>query len=84
MQCRETVECGSGSGGGGFFALDILRPVAGVYPGVKVQTRRTRHHNWSQTNTLVIEAAVVRMRDEHWIAVLTLMADDIKLRVLVQ
>ena len=62
-----------------FSTVSVLRPVTNIYPGVKIETRRARHQDWSEIHTLVEETAVIGMRNKDSIAVLTLMADDIKI-----
>ena len=59
--------------------VNILWPVANVYPGVEKETYWARHQDWSSSSTLVVEAAVIGMRYKDSVAILTLMADDIKI-----
>ena len=57
------------------FTFNILRPIAIVDSGVKEEARRTRHKDGGESNTFVVETAVMGMRNEHSVAVLTLVTD---------
>ena len=59
-------------------AVDILRPVTSIYPGVEEESWGARHQDRSQPHTFIVETAVVGMGNEDSVAVLTLMADCIE------
>ena len=67
-----------------FSTVSVLRPVTNIYPGVEIETCWARHQDWSEIHTLVEETAVIGMRNKDSIAVLTIMADDIKVVVFPQ
>lgn len=73
--------CGSSSCCCSFFmflTVHILRPVANVELRVEEEPRGAGHQDRSQSHTLVVEIAVVWMGNKDRIAVLALMADNIK------
>ena len=61
--------------------VSIFWPVTDIYPGVEVKTCRAGHQDWCQSSTLIVEAAVIRVRHKDSIAVFAHMTDDIKVVV---
>ena len=47
---------------------------------VKLQISRAGHEDWCDSDTFIVEAAVVRVRSKDSVSILTLWADHIKTR----